>query len=195
MSKIDKLAPVNPDHQRVIDEYFQNGFNQTAAAMTVWPELTWSAAKSKGSMIIRGRKNRNYIRFKQQEIAENARISPAEIAQEIKGFAFADLTDFIGLGPDELRELPPDKRRALQKVTIRNKTYIVDGEPVKEETMIYQIHDKLKAFDTLAKHIGFYEEDNKQKASTINVLQVIAKDHPELLPSLLLAVEKAQGQD
>lgn len=193
-NQLSKITAIKPDHKAIIDEYFVNGFNQTQAALKIFPEYSYDRASTLGNMVIQSKRNRAYIRLKQNEIQNYARISPAEIAKELKHIAFADLTEFAGLGPDELRELPAEKRRALQKITFRKKIFRDKaGNTTEEETTIYQIQDKLKALDMLAKHIGFFEEDNKQKASNTNILQVIAKDHPELLTPLLSAVEKANA--
>jgi len=177
-----------PDHLAIIDEYFINGFNATKAVRSVYPDLNYNAAHIRAKLVLNSSSNKAYIRDKQADLGKSANISPVEIARELKLIAFADLTDFLDLSEQEIKALPPDQRRALNKVNIKEKeTVYKDGTRTKEISRAYSLQDRLKALDMLAKYIGFYEEDNRQKANKVNILALIKEQSPEALN----AIEKA----
>jgi len=173
---------IKQDAQAFIDEYFINGFSQIKAAQKIWPELSEGSARVKASVTLKSAYNRDYIRTKQMEVQEAAKVTPAEIARELKTLAFSDITAFLGKTEDEIKQLPAEQRRALSKVTIKHKrTRLKDGTEFEETTRQYQLKDSLNALEKLAKHIGFYELDNRQKGQNINVLSVLARSSPETL--------------
>jgi len=177
-----------PDHLAIIDEYFENGFNGRKAVLAILPDLSPNTASIRANVILNSTKNKKYIRDKQNELKKSANISVAEIARELKQIAFADLTDFLTLTEEEIKRLPPDQRRALAKVNIKEKeTIYKDGTRTKEINRAYAVQDRLKALDMLAKYIGFYEEDNRQKANKVNILNIIKEQDPDALN----AIEKA----
>lgn len=190
--RVKTITTANPEHELIIDEYFSNGFNMTNAVLKYKPEWETSTAKVHGSVILRSKKNREYIQVKQNELREQAKVSPAELANELKVIAFSDVTNFIGLEEEEVKSLAPDLRRQLKKITIKTKEYrYKDGSQATETTRQYELHDKLKAIELLGKHIGFFEEDNRQKGVNVNILQVLKDQHPETLKTLLSAIESA----
>lgn len=168
MSKVKVLE----NHKLIIDEYFSNGFNQTQAVLKFNPDLEYHAAATLGHLVINKKDNKPYIQEKQHYLSLEANVSSAEILKELKAFAFADVTRFIGVDEEEVKKLPSDIRRTLKKITVKEKSFKnAMGEPVTEKTMVYEIHDKLSAIEKISRHIGFYEADNRQKAVTINLAQ------------------------
>ncbi len=153
MKKIKNYPIIKEDHRQFIDEYFINGFSQIEAARKLWPESPPATQRTKGSLILKSSLNKDYIRLKQVETQEQAKITPSEIARELKTLAFADLTVFLGKTEDQIKQLPPEQRRALSKVTIKDKvTTLKDGTHFEETTRIYQLKDTLGAMRDLAKH-------------------------------------------
>lgn len=176
---------LQPDHLAIIDEYFINGFNGRKAVWSLYPDMSMNTANLKANLILNSAKNKKYIRDKQAELGKAANVSLFEIARELKLIAFADLTDFLDLSEKEIKQLPPDQRRSLNKVSIKEKeTVYKDGTRTKEVTRAYALQDRLKALDMLAKYVGFYEADNRQKANKVNILNVIKEQNPEALNAL-----------
>jgi len=196
MKKSQNSLIIKEDHRQLIDEYYINGFSQINAAKVVWPDMTEATQRTWASLVLKNPKYKDYIRSKQVETAEAAKITPAEIARELKNVAFADVTAFVGLTESEIKALPAEQRRSLSKVTIKNKrTRLKDGTEFDETTYSYQLKDTLGALRDLAKHIGFFELDNRQKASHTNVLNILAKSSPETLNALEKAMKTIEIKD
>ena len=119
----------------------------------------------------------NYISLLMEERNKRVQISQDEVLAELKNFAFSDITETIELTSDKVKELPVEIRRLItsyKKVKTRKGG---QGE-WEEESVELKFVDKMKAFEMLNKHIGFYEKDNSQlKPSTeVNVSSYTDED-------------------
>ena len=160
----------NQYHLAVIDAYFSNGFNGVRAVQEVKEGTPYNRAAVEANLILNNKSNLSYIRDKRNQLQKETSITPSMIAKELKGIATANITDLIGLTEAEIKQLNPDIQRAIKKVSNRVKIYRnKNGSEVEERTIQYELHDKLKALDSLSKYIGFYEADNRQKAVNINL--------------------------
>jgi len=71
-----------------------------------------------------------------------------------------------------LAEVAKNKLKAVSQVKL---TRSVNGND-KREIIEFKLYDKLSALDKLARHLGFYEQDNRQKSEyDINTLTVQEK--------------------
>ncbi len=187
---MNELA-INDFHKNVIDEYFINGFNQTQAVITVKEraseDIEYQQASNLGHLIMSAEKNKNYIQHKRMVQSLEANIQAVDILKELKNFAFADITQFLGKSTLEVEQLPEHVKRTLKRVTVKKKSYTYkDGSESEELTTTYEIHDKMSAFEKIAKHIGFYAEDNKQKNPVMN----LADATPEELNVILNLINR-----
>ena len=70
-------------------------------------------------------------------------------------------------------ELPVDLRRCVASFERKKTSYLPrgakKGEEVTEEIIKIKLIDKIKALEMVNKHIGFYEEDNRQKGMKIDL--------------------------
>ncbi len=90
-----------------------------------------------------------------------------EVLVELKNFAFSDITETITLTVEQIKELPPEVRRLITQYKKVTRKILggegKDSETLVEETIELKFIDKMKAFEMLNRHIGFYEKDNSQK--------------------------------
>ena len=99
----------------------------------------------------------NYISELKEKRNKIVELSQQEVLVELKNFAYSDITDTMGLTFDQLKELPIELRRMIASF----KKTVVDFEGGKRTTFEIKFIDKMKAFEMLNRHIGFYEADNK----------------------------------
>jgi len=94
---------------------------------------------------------------------ERTTLTQDEVLEELKNFAYSDITETMELEFSQLKELPPEIRRMIASYK-KSSTNFDGGEKI-----VYEIKfiDKMKAFEMLNRHIGFYEKDNKQKEQII----------------------------
>lgn len=160
-------------HKQVIDEYFNNGFNMVKAVMSASPGVSYQGASSLGKLIIASPVNKAYIQDKQNEIKASVNVDTAQIVREWLNLSFSDATDYLELTSKQLKELPPDARRAIASIRTKKKKYKGrDGVEVVEETHEIKLVDKVQALNALSKYVGLYEQDNKQKASSVNLTNI-----------------------
>ena len=96
--------------------------------------------------------------------AERTRISADAVLQEIARIAFANMGDYViefGQKPMKLvryEDIPSEKKAAIAEMT---ETTTKEGVNRR-----FKLHDKLKALDMLAKHLGLYEPNDGSRSET-----------------------------
>jgi len=160
----------------IIDEYYLNGFNRFKAVEKYRPEITGPSARTYYTVMAKLKDNRVYIAEKIERLRADTQISGVHVLRELINFSFSDITDYINLSASQLQDLPPDVRRCIHSFERKKVRYLPrgaeKGEEVEEETIKIKLFDKLNALEKINKHIGFYSEDNRQKAANINLTKI-----------------------
>ena len=187
-----EVLGVNEAHRSTIDEYYTNGFNGRKAVLSINPELSLNSASTTYDYIFNHPDNQAYIKDKRQALKQLTNIENEHILRELISWAYGDATEFVGLTSEEVKQLPADVKRCIQGIKIKTRTYYDKQikEEVTEESIEIKLIDKTKAVEMINKHIGFYSEDNKQKKTNINVLQILQNSNPEILNGLLQAMQQ-----
>jgi phage terminase small subunit len=102
-----------------------------------------------------------YIATLKAERLKEVTLSQQEVLEELRNFAYSDITDTMELTAKEIKALPVEVRRMITSFK-RRVTKFGEGGTNEEETVEIRFIDKVKVFEMLNKHIGFYEEDNRQ---------------------------------
>ena len=169
-----KLETIKEEHKMIIDSWFNNGFNGSKAVMEIRPEVTYNTARVMANAILKEANNQEYIQEKRQELRAKANIETEQLTTELINWIYSDPTDYIGLSVNDLKSLPNEIKRCLTGVKHRIKEYkTLKGQDVREEVIEVKIADKTKAIDILNKMLGNYSLNNKQKATTINIQQIL----------------------
>lgn len=95
--------------------------------------------------------------------AESEGITPAEVLRELKNFAYSDITETMNLSFVEIKKLPIELRRMISSY----KKSETSGDGWEKVTYEIKFVDKMKAIEMINRHIGFYEEDNKQSKTDV----------------------------
>ena len=149
----------------VLEEYQSNGFNASKSVMTVKPEITnQSQACHIYNSIAKTKEGKAYIDSIQVRLRSQLHISKEQVLEEFINHAYSDVTEFIGLTENEYKELPPNVRRQIQSFKETERTEIDrKGNAVTVKAIDCKLVDKQGALKEVAKIIGAYEIDNKQK--------------------------------
>lgn len=160
-------------HKLIIDEYYANGYNKYKAVQAVKPGTNKSLASTLFTVLFKKAENKAYIQEKLSILRANSDIKAIQVLRELINFSFSDITDYLELSLVELSELPADLRRCISSFERKKTTYLPrgakKGEEVTEEVVKIKLIDKIKALEMVNKHIGFYEEDNRQKGMKIDL--------------------------
>jgi len=149
----------------IVDEWFTNGFNQTKAVQTIFPNKSDAAARKYWQRMSQNVTIENYIAEKKRKAQEALRTKHDGILNEITNWAYSDITQFIGLTPEQINQLPPEAKRLISKFKYNKRSVLGKKGGVSEiiETTDVWIVSKEKSMDMLSRHTGFYEKDNTQK--------------------------------
>lgn len=149
----------------VLEEWSSNGFNMSKAIRTVKPEVTNpSAAVHMFKSFSNTKEGKSYIDSIQKRLRSQLHISKEQVLQEFINHAYSDAHDFTNLTEEKFKELPPNVRRQIQSFKETERTEIDrKGNAVTVKTIDCKLVDKQGALKEVAKIIGAYEIDNKQK--------------------------------
>jgi phage terminase small subunit len=167
------LTPRTLDkYKRIIDEWFVNKFNGAAAYRAFYPKIKKEETATVNFSKIQALPEvKAYILEKHQEAAKVVNMTHEGILKELQNWIEADITETISLSAEQIKALPVEVRRLITKYKTRLKHfYDKDGQLLNtEETIELHFVSKERAIDMMNKHLGFYEADNKQKATEINI--------------------------
>ena len=190
MAKSKEL--ISDKHREVIDEWFNNGYSGIKAVQTILGDtgLSYQGMSSLFKALIKKEHNKAYIEAKRNRLKAKADIKNEQVLRELVQWAYSDATEYIGLNPSQLKELPADVRRCIQSVKHSKKTFTQrNGSEVTEEYTEVKLIDKTKAIEAISKHIGFYQVDNSQKRAQINLNQL----NVNTLNNLVQAMNSNEG--
>ena len=152
------------DKQARFCEEYVIDFNATQAAIRAG--YSKKTAGQIGEQNINKPAIRTRLRELQQRASKHLEITHEDLLSQLKTWAESDITETLGLTTDELKQLPVQVRRLITKAKRTTREHR-DGSI--EEVVEIHFVSKEAALDMIAKHIGFYEKDNKQKKAEIDV--------------------------
>ena len=148
--------PLTNKQQRFVEEYLID-CNATQAAIRAG--YAKSGAHVNGHKLLRNDKILPFILAKQKELAAQCNVESKSVIEEIKKLAFANMKDYISVGPDgkpeiDLSTMTRDQAAALSEVTNRTTTTKDGGS----EHYGIKFHSKDGALEKLCKHLGLYKD-------------------------------------
>jgi phage terminase small subunit len=123
------------------------------------------------------------------EIAERAKrldISAQAVIQELARIGFADMADYIEIDESGMiRALPLDtlaegKSRIIKKVkekrtirTTKGDKDNPDGDQILDDTYEFELHDKVKSLELLAKHLGLLQDKTEVNVNVPITVEIV----------------------
>lgn len=145
-------------YKLVIDQYFVNGFNGTKAYQKFYPDASDESADSSFRDIVGISRIEKYISEQYNKAQTSLLTTRKAILLELEQWIYSDITETIMLTPEEVKELPVEIRRLINKFKHTTKTYTdKEGNSESEEVIELQFVSKERAMEILHKHLGFYE--------------------------------------
>lgn len=160
-------------YKMFVDEMFLNGHNKIKAAQYVNPQQSYNAANVWATRALKRANVIEYIKAKNTALRASTHIDNVRILNELLSYAYSDITDFIGLSPDDLKNLPPGVRRTIQSYDTETTTYYDKHleTNVSQVKVKLKLKDSIKAIDMISRHIDFFNADNRSKQATIDLTQ------------------------
>ena len=145
-------------YKLVIDQYFINGFNGTKAYQKFYPDASVSTAADRFLELGRIGEIEKYISEQYNKAQTSLLLTRKAILLELEQWIYSDITETISLTPKEVKELPVEIRRLINKFKHTKKGFTdTEGNFHEEEVIELQFVSKERAMEILHKHLGFYE--------------------------------------
>lgn len=145
--------------QRFIDEYMVD-LNATQAAIRAG--YSPDTAKQIGSENLSKPDIQEAIQLKQKELSEQTNITAKRVLEEYAKIAFSDIRELYSVDNDllDVRQMEDSIAPAVASVEV---DVMMMGGMAVGHTKKVKMYDKLRALESLGKHIGLFEKDNNQK--------------------------------
>lgn len=154
---------LNAKQKRFSQEYVID-FNATQAAIRAgYSERT---ARSQGQRLLTNVDVQKFISELNKKVSDELEITHQDVLKKLAKWVDSDITQVLGLSVDEVKALPEDVRKLIKSFKYRSKTYAQGESIITEDFVECSFVDKETAQGMINKHVGFYEVDNKQKASS-----------------------------
>ena len=150
MKTIDAFT-LTPKQQRFCDEYLID-MNATRAAL----RAGYTQATAMNGQLMEMPKIQAYLKERTAEASKKLQVSHETLLGELMKVAFANMGDYFGddgkIKP--MQDIVDDKKSAIWSLKVSEGKY--------GTTVQLRLHNKLAALEKIAKHIKFYEVEQKQ---------------------------------
>lgn len=141
------------------------------------------------------------IEKKKEEFKSQYNLTPERTLQEYVSIALANVKDIFTWEEDgelkmkPIEELTPEQTAAIAEISVRH-----DYKSKKDYVSKIKFHNKNTALEALARHLGIFEKDNKQKASAsaevvTKLLDIIGRENKDLAIALKNELIKEMHDD
>lgn len=178
---------LTPKQQRFVDEYLVD-LNATQAAIRAgYNEKT---AKQQGSRLLTKVDVSDAIATSRQTLSNSTGVSASRVIEEYRRIAFGNMRDYMhwsgqDAGFIDSESLTDEQHAVIAEVQAEE---IQMGEEVTKRKIKVKLHDKLKALDALAKHLGLFAPGKLELTNpdgSLRPMEIIIKgaefpaDHPK----------------
>jgi phage terminase small subunit len=153
------------NHKRFADKYFET---LNASLSAEYAGFSVDTARQQGWQLLQREDIQSYLSQLRAELEDKTSISQEKVLREVARIAFADIRKYYREDGEliPICDLEDDAAAALASVeTLEEKipgTDIVVGVNKKVKT-----YNKLDGLEKLARHLGLYDADNRQKAPEV----------------------------
>lgn len=129
------------------------------------------------------------IRTLKEERSKKVEVTAEDVLRELKKIGFSNAASYRESW-DDLKDwdnLTEDEKAAISEIS----TTVSEWEKGTKTKITFKLYSKLDALEKIAKHIGFYEVDNKQKSGEYDPSKLSAD---QLIEFLKLQDKMRDGQ-
>lgn len=157
-------------HIRFADKYFET---LNASLSAEYAGFSIETARQQGWQLLQRDDIQAYLDEKRAILTERTGITAEKVLREVARIAFSDIRDYYkednNLIP--ISDLDDDAAAALSSVKSYEEN-IPGTDIVAGTNKEIRLYNKLDGLEKLAKHLGLYDADNKQKSNTIQIMNI-----------------------
>jgi len=133
-------------------------------------------AKEQATRMLTNVHIKEIIKELQQKIQERNEITADMVVKELAKIGFANIQDYIESGNsiNDISAIDTKKAAAISSIETTTSTRGKGDDKYSETSTKIKIWDKTKALEQLGRHLGIFEEDNKQsKIDSIEIIRTV----------------------
>lgn len=173
------------DQQQLFCLYQSRMFNYTKAYMKAYPGCTYASAAVLGSRLMKNPVIRKEIEQLKQNHMNRELLKQEDIFQKFMDIAFADVTDYVSFGRENIQVMVENKETGEKEVLEKEVNTVkfkqsedVDGTLITEvkqgkDGASIKLVDKMKALQWLADHMDIATAEQKAKIEQIRAKTAI----------------------
>lgn len=148
-------------HQRFVDEYLVDLNGAQAAVRAGYSKLR---APQTASELLRRDDVQAAISERQAKLSEAAGVNAKGIIDELAKLGFANMLDYIEIGPDgfpvtDFSALTREQAAAIQEIIVETREIgSEDGPAALNRKVRFKLHDKRGPLVDLGKHLGLFKQ-------------------------------------
>lgn len=157
------------EQQKKFCREYMKDFNGTQAAIRAG--YSKKSAQEHGRRLLTNMGVQKLLKELQAKNAEKDETLADEIVAELKKIMRCDIKNFLDSGNSvkDISQLPSELSTCVESIK-KTETEFGDEERGGTKTSIqFKLHSKMDAIEKLAKYVGLYEADNKQRGAVITV--------------------------
>lgn len=164
------MAELNEKQKRFCEEYLID-LNATQAAIRAG--YSAKTAMEQGYQLLHKTSVQQYLSKKQQEYQNETGITVKRVLEEYAKIAFSDIRKFYTVDGSlkSIHELDDDAAGALAGVEVYEEKISDDDseDVIAGTTKKIKTYDKVKALDSLGRHLGLFGKDNEQLKPIVQI--------------------------
>lgn len=144
-------------------------FNGTQAAIRAG--YSKKTANEQAVRLLANVSGQKYLQTLKDKAAEKHEGLADELVEELKKIMRCDIRNFLDPGNTvkDISQLPPELSTCVESIK-KTETEFGDEDHGGTKTSIaFKLHSKMDAIEKLAKYVGLYEADNRQRGAVITV--------------------------
>lgn len=157
------------EQQKKFCREYMKDFNGKQAAIRAG--YSAKSANEQGSRLLTNINVQKFLETLKSKAAEKDEGLADEIVAELKKIGFSDIRKYLDSDNTikDISQLPPELTTVVESIK-KTETEFGDDKTGGTKTSIqFKLHSKLDALEKLAKYVGLYEADNKQRGAVITV--------------------------
>lgn len=157
------------EQQKKFAREYMKDFNGTQAAVRAG--YSKKTANEQAAQLLAKLSIQKFLETLKGKAAEKHEGLADEIVAELKKIGFSDIKKYLDTDNTikDISKLPPELTTVVESIK-KTETEFGDDKTGGTKTSIqFKLHSKLDALEKLAKYVGLYEADNKQRGAIITV--------------------------
>jgi phage terminase small subunit len=157
------------EQQKTFYREYMKDFNGTQAAIRA--KYSKKTAQEQASRLLSNVIGQKFLASLKDKVAEKHDELTEEIIAELKKIMRVDIKNFLDTGNSvkDLSDLPSELTTCVESIKKTQTEFGGEENGGTKTSIQFKLHSKMDAIEKLAKYVGLYEADNKQRGAIITV--------------------------